>query len=289
MRRPRRVGAAPCGSGLLAAEQQVEHGHPDRDSVGDLFDDHRARSSRRRRRRSPCRGSSGRGASRSRGRAAAPPEAVEPVAAGVLARTGEERRTFIRSRWTRSIITASLLGSAASRSYDVATGQVVDPDRQQGRRRDQCDLGAERDSSSTLDRATRLCRTSPTIVTRAAVERRRGRARIVNASSSAWVGCSWVPSPAFTTRPRIQPAVASRCGAPEAPCRIDHGVGAHRLQGQRGVLEALALGHARPLGREVDHVRGQPLGGGLERDPGAGGVLEEQVDDRPAAQRRAAS
>ncbi len=42
--------------------------------------------------------------------------------------------------------------------------------------------------------------------------------RMVNASSRAWVGCSWVPSPAFTTLPRTQPA--SRCGAPEAPCRI---------------------------------------------------------------------
>ena len=39
----------------------------------------------------------------------------------------------------------------------------------------------------------------------------------MNASSSAWVGCSWVPSPALTTLPRIQ--VASRCGAPEALCR----------------------------------------------------------------------
>ena len=41
----------------------------------------------------------------------------------------------------------------------------------------------------------------------------------MNASSSAWVGCSWVPSPAFTTAPVIQPEVASRCGAPEDPCR----------------------------------------------------------------------
>jgi len=41
----------------------------------------------------------------------------------------------------------------------------------------------------------------------------------VKASSRACVGCSWVPSPAFTTAPRIQPAVASRCGAPEAGWR----------------------------------------------------------------------
>ena len=107
---------------------------------------------------------------------------------------------------------------------------------------------------------------------------------MVNASSSAWVGCSWVPSPALTTLPRIQ--LASRCGAPEALCRQMTAVGAHRLEGQRGVLQALALGDARPLGGEVDHVGRQPLGGDLEAGPGAGGVLEEEVDHRAAAQRR---
>src|SRR3546814_16979261 len=45
----------------------------------------------------------------------------------------------------------------------------------------------------------------------------------------------------------------------------DDGVGAHRLQGQRGVLERLALGDGGALGGEVDDVGGQPLGGRLER------------------------
>jgi len=66
----------------------------------------------------------------------------------------------------------------------------------------------------------------------------------------------------------------------------DDRVGAHGLEGERGVLEALPLGHARALDGEVDHVRGQPLGGRLERDPGPGGVFEEEVDDGPPAQRR---
>ena len=39
---------------------------------------------------------------------------------------------------------------------------------------------------------------------------------MVNASSRACVGCSWVPSPAFSTLPWTQPA--SRCAAPDAPC-----------------------------------------------------------------------
>ncbi len=34
------------------------------------------------------------------------------------------------------------------------------------------------------------------------------------------MGCSWVPSPAFTTEDRTHPELASRCGAPLAPCRM---------------------------------------------------------------------
>ena len=40
----------------------------------------------------------------------------------------------------------------------------------------------------------------------------------MNASSSAWVGCSCVPSPALTTRPLTQSV--RRRGAPEAWCLI---------------------------------------------------------------------
>ena len=67
----------------------------------------------------------------------------------------------------------------------------------------------------------------------------------------------------------------------------DHdAVGAHRLEGQRGVLETLALGHAGALRREVDDVGGEPLRCGLERDPSTGGVLEKQVHHRPSPQSR---
>lgn len=80
-------------------------------------------------------------------------------------------------------------------------------------------------SSQTLERATRECSTSPTITTRRPLRSRprlsapNRRLRIVKASSSACVGCSWVPSPAFTTPAEIQPLVASVCGAPEPGCR----------------------------------------------------------------------
>ena len=72
-------------------------------------------------------------------------------------------------------------------------------------------------SSSMLERATRLCSTSPTIAT-CSPSMRPSRARIVYASSNAWVGCSWVPSPALITLPSTQ--FASRCGAPAAGWRM---------------------------------------------------------------------
>src|SRR4029079_7731255 len=43
---------------------------------------------------------------------------------------------------------------------------------------------------------------------------------------------------------------------------------------------------AGPLGRDVDDVGGEPLAGDLERRPRASGVLEEEVHDGAAAQRR---
>ena len=90
--------------------------------------------------------------------------------------------------------------------------------------------------------------------------------------------------------PGVEHAAANPTGEPvrgTAGAVANHdGVGAHRLQRQGSVLEALALGHAGALRREVDDVGGQPLGGDLEGRAGAGRILEEQVHDRAAAQRR---
>ena len=52
--------------------------------------------------------------------------------------------------------------------------------------------------SAMFERATRLCRMSPQIAT-VSPPSRPLRRRIVSASSKAWVGCSWLPSPALTT------------------------------------------------------------------------------------------
>ncbi len=118
----------------------------------------------------------------------------------------------IRSFWSRSIITTSAPSSAASKSVHALTpiasmaGGISVP-------------GATTRTSAAsavrariFDRATRLCSTSPQITTRwpAIAPRRR---RIVSASSSAWVGCSWRPSPALSTGQSTLPAMS--CTAPE--------------------------------------------------------------------------
>ena len=106
---------------------------------------------------------------------------------------------------------------------------LFDADRQQCRRRDQGDLGAEGAQQPDVgaghpgvqdvpgDRDPHPLEVRPADGVPASLDQCR---RIVKASSSAWVGCSWVPSPALMTAASIQSVAASRCGAPEAQCRM---------------------------------------------------------------------
>ncbi len=64
----------------------------------------------------------------------------------------------------------------------------------------------------------------------------------------------------------------------------DDEVRVQRLQVARGVLERLALLERGGLGGEIDDVGREPLLGQLEAGARAGGRLDEQVDDRLAAQ-----
>ena len=66
----------------------------------------------------------------------------------------------------------------------------------------------------------------------------------------------------------------------------DHRIHADGLDGLDGVAQGLALLDRRRSGRKREHVGGHPLGCGLERHPGPGGVLEEQGGDGAAAQGR---
>ena len=111
--------------------------------------------------------------------------------------------------------------------------------------------------------------------------------RSVNASSSAWVGCSWRPSPALTTDASIHSRDAVRRAGGAVP--HDHRVDAHRLDRLDRVEQALALLHRRRADRERHRVGGQPLRRGLERQPGAGRVLVEERHDGLAPQGRAPS
>src|SRR5215471_10268032 len=126
------------------------------------------------------------------------------------------------------------------------------------------------------ERATRLWAMSPTIAT-CNPSKWPFFSRIVKRSSSAWVGCSCAPSPAFTIEH------GSSCASRSAAPADDH-VRAHRGDVLGGVDEALALARARAARREVDHVRGEPLAGDLERRARPGGRFVEEVDDRLAAE-----
>ena len=77
-----------------------------------------------------------------------------------------KKAAFIRSRWTRSIITASDSATTASRSYETWQGHFSTPIGTSVGGATERDLGAEGASRWTLERATRLCSMSPTMVMR---------------------------------------------------------------------------------------------------------------------------
>ena len=114
--------------------------------------------------------------------------------------------------------------------------------------------------------------------------RRPLRSRIVNASSSACVGCSCMPSPALM----IAGAADARqqvTRARRAVAQHDH-ARRHRLDVHRRVDQRLALDDARRADGDVERVGAEALLGDLERRARARARLEEQVDDGAAAQRR---
>ena len=105
-------------------------------------------------------------------------------------------------------------------------------------------------------------------------------------SSRPCVGCAWRPSPALIT---------CTCGAHVARDEVrraglrvaDHEhVGVHRcrLSTVSSSVSPLVVDGGADV--QVDHVGRQALGGDLEGGAGARGVLEEQVEDRLAAQQR---
>ena len=106
------------------------------------------------------------------------------------------------------------------------------------------------------------------------------RWRIAAASSSAWVGCSLVPSPALITGASMITRDRGR-GAILAVAD-DERVGTHRVQGARRVLERFALLDRRLLDRKRDRGRAEPVRRGRERHQGARRIFVEEIEDDPA-------
>ena len=165
-------------------QQQIERGHPHRDAVRDLLEHRRPRRIGGSRRRSPGRGSSGRGASpcypRAAGRTA---RRRAPSVREYSPLVGEIRGVHALELDAQHHDDVGRLGDAPRRgrsrpapaSADMSTGT-------QGRRRDERRPRRRASSSShTFDRATRECRMSPTIVTVHAVEVASADCRAVQA------------------------------------------------------------------------------------------------------------
>ena len=143
-----------------------------------------------------------------------------------------------------------------------------------------------RRNADTVLRATRLCLTSPTMATRNPSKPpvRASAVRTVKTSSRPCVGWACHPSPALMTLAFVHPAMS--CAAPLELVAHDERVDAHRGDRLDGVAQTLTLVDARLRRGERHRVGRQPLGGGLETEPGARGVLEEHVADGLAAQCR---
>ncbi len=110
------------------------------------------------------------------------------------------------------------------------------------------------------------------------------RMRSVYTSSSAWLGCSCLPSPALITEASVHRV--TRSAAPACGERITIASGCVRAQRRDGVLQRLALVDRGARGPDRDYVGGQALRGELERGAGPGAGLEEEVDDRAPPQGR---
>ena len=138
-------------------------------------------------------------------------------------------------------------------------------------------------SSRTFDRSTRLCSRSPTIAT-FSPSMRPLCSRMVNASSSACVGCSCMPSPALMMRERQ--IRASRWQAPDEAWRRTIMSGAIASMFIAVSASVSPLSTLEVDDGDVQRVGAQPLLRDLERRARARARLVEQVDDRLAAQRR---
>ena len=194
----------------------------------------------------------------------------------------------MRSRCTRSIITDVAVGENGIQVEDAAHRPAATPARHEGGRGDQGDPGAKVVSSSTLDRATRLCSTSPTMATcrpsrsPVAPEPAPQGERVQQRLGRVLVGAVAGVDHAASTQPAI------RCSRTGGGMPHHQGVHAHRGDRQRGVAQALALAaRSEPLALTLIDVGGQPLGRQFEGRSGSASSPRRtglQPSDRAAAE-----
>ena len=134
-----------------------------------------------------------------------------------------------------------------------------------------------------FERATRECSTSPQMQTLQALERPEVVAQREQVEQP--LRRMLVRAVAGVDHVRLDALGEELRRARRAVADDDH-VDPHRLEIARRVDERLALRDARARRGDVHRVGRQPLLGELERDARARRRLEEQVDDRRAAQRR---
>ena len=192
----------------------------------------------------------------------------EPVPRGVLAQAREQRLALALALDAQQVDHVELGEHVVEvvRDRDRPAGERR---RQQRRRRDERDVGAERGERERVaarDARVRRCRRRSRL--RAPSSDAPRWRRSVSRSSSACVGCSWQPSPALIDA-GVDPG-RDPVGRTGGGVAHDDRVDAHRLDRLHGVAQALALLHRRRRHRERHDVAREPLRRGLERDAGAG-------------------
>ena len=147
----------------------------------------------------------------------------------------------MRSRCRRSIMTMSTSFSPSRMSRATSTPKRSMPGGSSVRGRNHAHARAHRVEQSDIGardpRVQRRRRRSPPAGRSSSPLSRR----MVSASSSAWVGCSWLPSPALMTEQSTLRDSSST--APGSWMAHDQHVGVHGVQGHRGVDQRLALAH----------------------------------------------
>lgn len=276
--------------GMGAAEQQVQDGHPGGDAVGDLLDGRAAVGV----------GDLGGDLHAAVHRAGVHHDgvlghlrhavAVEPVPAGVLALGREEGRVHAFALHTQHHHRIGLRQHVVEVVRDLA-GPGLDADRDERGRGHQGDLGAEgvqqvdvgAGHAAVQDVADDGDPAAVQVLAEAGVAADQAAAHGEGVQQG--LGGVLVGAVAGVDDGGVDPAGGREpVGGAGGVVADDDRVGAHGLQGQRGVLQGFALGNGRTLRGEVDDVGREPLGGRLEGDPGAGRVLEEEVDDGEPAQ-----